>query len=84
MKAKTVMILALLGLGLLAAGGASRNQSKATFVVREQANGEWQIFIFGAPVCTQKQNFQYIWPTDPETQPIELECDNVVPQGGSN
>lgn len=68
-----------IGAALLAfasAGGASR-KAGVQVVVRQQGNGEWQMYIFGLPACPSPgKNAQVVFATD-QTRPLEVECDAV-------
>jgi hypothetical protein len=76
MRNKTMFFLACLILAFAAAtAGARRSGTDAEVVIRQQPNGEWQMFVFGPP-CASAQNMQVIYPKD-KTQPIEIECDNT-------
>lgn len=70
-----VYIIAALALVFASADATSRKSGdKLQIVYREQPSGEWQMFVFGATKCDHK-NIQVIYPKDPPTQPIEIECD---------
>jgi hypothetical protein len=77
-----VKLKVLAALGLVALAGfypvraVSRSASKIQLIYQGQTNGEWQVFLFGAPPCGKAQNVQVIYPKD-STQPLEIECDNL-------
>jgi hypothetical protein len=54
-----------------ASAGAATRSNKAQVVIREQENGNWQMFVFG-PVC-ESGHLQATAPAD-STQPIEIKC----------
>lgn len=74
MKAKLLYAAAALLALTLAAGAAPRTGPKLTTVYRAQPNGEWQLFVFGIQPCSDPKNMQVIYPKDPATQPLEIEC----------
>ncbi len=74
MKSKLLLILAVAFLFALSAPAASRSSDKIQVVYRAQPSGEWQVFVFGVEPCAIG-NTQVVYPKDPGTQPIEIECD---------
>lgn len=78
MKTRTVYAVAFLAAIFAAAGigHATRatSASKLQVIYRAQAPGEWQVYLFGVDPCAHG-NMQVIYPKDPATQPLEIECD---------
>jgi hypothetical protein len=71
MRTKALYLAASLLL-VFASAGASRstsNSQKIQVIAREQANGEWQIFLFGVPDCPSAKNLQVSWPPRPHPAP---------------
>jgi hypothetical protein len=87
MKKTTAVVYGIAVFGALAVGlataGTSRAGNRIQVVYREQANGEWQAFIFGASCTDPKRNAQVVFPKD-STGPIEVECDVLPGHEGVN
>ena len=76
MKSKSLWFLASVVTFALSAPAASRGSSdKIQVVYRAQGAGTWQVFVFGVSPCAIG-NTQVVYPVDPGTQPIEIECDS--------
>lgn len=58
----------------LAAGATPRTGPKLTTVYRSQANGEWQLYVFGAEPCARGYILQTLTPID-ATAPLIVRCD---------
>ena len=76
MGKKLLYIVAALMLTFASADATSRKTERVQVVVRQQDNGEWQMYVFGLPACPNPRNAQVIFAPDP-TQPLEVECDVV-------
>jgi len=68
---KKALYISILLLTFAAAGATNRKTDKIQIVYREQTNGQWQAYIFGA-YCPGPMRL--IQPADPSTQPIVIEC----------
>lgn len=71
---KKLLYLTAALLAFASAGATTHNPERIQIVVRQQPNGEWQMYVFGLPRCPNPKNAQVIFPPDP-TQPLEVECD---------
>lgn len=83
----TNKIIYLAGLTLLtfAAAGASVRRAavtRADVVIRQQGDGGWQMWVFG-PGCDKVGDMRVVYPADPKTQPIEIECDGPGAAAGA-
>lgn len=71
-----ISTLALILVSATASNVRTSKADKPEVVIRQQPNGEWQMFVFGPRCEGGQKNMQVIYPVD-ATQPIEVECDLV-------
>lgn len=79
MKKLLYLTAALLAFASAGATGHTTSE-RVQIVVRQQPNGEWQMYVFGLPRCPDPKNAQVIFAPDP-TQPLEVECDAAEKTG---
>lgn len=72
MKAKMVYILFLVFL-VLTSASAREEKAKIQLVYREQADGQWQVSVFGT-VCEDMMKMRLVEPEQPVIQPFVVQC----------
>ena len=65
--------LAALFLAFAAAQGTGRSSNKIQLVYREQADGRWQVSVYGT-VCEDMMKMRLVEPPEPVIQPFVVEC----------
>ena len=72
MKAKMVYLGSILLL-VFASASATSKKDNIQLVYREQANGQWQVSVYGT-VCEDMMKMRLVEAAEPVIQPFVVEC----------